>query len=69
MSNLRDLRKRIGLKATELAKMVGTSKANISRWESGTRRLTAEIAVLIDEKTGGRISRHDLRPDIFGEAA
>jgi DNA-binding transcriptional regulator YdaS (Cro superfamily) len=69
MSNLRDLRKRIGLKATELAEMVGTSKANISRWESGTRRLTAEIAVLIDEKTGGRISRHDLRPDIFGEAA
>lgn len=29
--------------------------------------VSAEMAKKLDEATGGAVSRHDLRPDIFGE--
>lgn len=69
MSNLRELREAAGMKQAELAEKLRTSRANVNRWESGARRLTAEIAALIDEKTEGKISKRDLRPDLFGDAA
>ena len=69
MSNLRELREAAGMKQADLAEKLGTSRANVNRWESGVRRLTAEIAVLIDEKTEGKISKRALRPDLFGDAA
>lgn len=33
-----------------------------------TRSISAEMAKAVDEATGGTVSRHDLRPDIFGPA-
>lgn len=57
------------MKQAELAEKLGTSRANVNRWESGARRLTAEIAARIDKETEGRISKRDLLPEVFGEAA
>jgi DNA-binding transcriptional regulator YdaS (Cro superfamily) len=37
-----------------------------SRWENGHRQVPAERVLDIERLTG--ISRHDLRPDVFGPA-
>lgn len=51
----------------ELAKMLGISEPEISRWENGLRKIPAERCRLISTVTG--IPRHKLRPDIFDEEA
>ena len=50
------------------AKLVGVSQAMVSQWMTGARPVSAERAVVIEEKTEGKIRRHDLRPDIFLKA-
>lgn len=51
--------------AEEAAKDVGVTVAMWSRFENGRRRVPAERVLEIEKITG--ISRHDLRPDVFGE--
>jgi DNA-binding transcriptional regulator YdaS (Cro superfamily) len=47
-------------------KLLGISDAQMQRLETGKRPVTAEMAKVIEEKTG--IPRYELRPDIFGPA-
>ena len=48
-----------------LARLLGISPAAISRWR-GT--VPPRRAREIEEKTGGRVTRYDIRPDHFGLA-
>jgi DNA-binding transcriptional regulator YdaS (Cro superfamily) len=50
----------------KLAEAVGCSQQHISLLIRGEVKVTAEIALAIDEATKGEISRRELRPDVFG---
>lgn len=52
----------------ELARRVGVRPQMITNWMDG-KRVTAERAVAIEKATGGKVTRQELRPDLFGEAA
>lgn len=54
-------REKLGLSKTELATLLGTSRANITRWESWERMPRKPLAMII-QKTG--ISARELRPDL-----
>jgi len=47
-----------------LAALVGVSQAAVSKWRLG-RKITAENAVGIEKATKGKVTRKDLRPDVF----
>lgn len=46
-----------------MARLLGTTQASVWRWLNVTRQLPAEHVLTIERET--RISRHDLRPDIY----
>lgn len=48
------------------AKLLGVSASELCRYENGHRRVAAERAIEFERITG--ISRHVLRPDVFGPA-
>lgn len=52
---------------TRLAAAMGCSQQQIS-YLLHAKSITAEMAMSLDEVTDGKVSRHDLRPDIFGPA-
>ncbi len=54
---------------TELAKRHGVSEVSVRAWANGIRRhpCTLEAIETTEQATGGKVTRYDLRPDIFGE--
>ena len=46
----------------QLADLLGVSKASISRWESGRRKVDQELLPKVADRTG--IDPSELRPDI-----
>ncbi|WP_313534521.1 YdaS family helix-turn-helix protein [Haematobacter sp.] len=48
-----------------LADVMGCSQQQIS-YLLNAKSISAEMAKMVDEATGGRVSRHALRPDIYG---
>ncbi|MGQ3674276.1 transcriptional regulator [Xanthobacter sp. TB0139] len=50
----------------KLAQAAGCSQQQISFLLSRARRISAEMALRIEAATDGAVSRHDLRPDVFG---
>jgi hypothetical protein len=59
-------RKGEGRSAEKAAEMAGVTVAMWSRFETGARRIPAERVIEFETLTG--VSRHNLRPDVFGEA-
>lgn len=49
----------------ELARISGLKQPSISRQMSRGKKVPAEWCLPIEQATGGKISRHDLRPDIY----
>lgn len=49
-----------------LASAVDAAPQFVSQWATGRRPVPPKFALAIEEKFG--ISRHDLRPDVFGAA-
>lgn len=50
-----------------LADLVGTTQSQIWYWLSRSKRgVPGEFASKIEDATNGEVTRHDLRPDIFG---
>ena len=48
-----------------LAKAVNAAPQFVSQWVTGRRPVPPKFALAVEAKFG--ISRHDLRPDVFGE--
>lgn len=48
-----------------LAEVIGCSQQQIS-YLRRAKSITAEMALALHAATGGKVSKHDLRPDIFG---
>lgn len=44
-------------------------QAHIWKWLNRAKKLPAEAVLPIEQVTEGAVSRHDLRPDIFGDRA
>lgn len=54
-----------GLSQEAFAKSIGVSQGLVWQWLDGRTRITAERAIEIEKKTGGAITRRDLRPDLY----
>lgn len=52
----------------ELAEALGVHPSLVSQWANGRRPVAAIHAIPIETATGGQVTRHDLRPDVFGPA-
>lgn len=55
-----------GLSQQEFGKLIGVTQSLVSRWYKDSRYVSAEKAVVIEQKTNGKIRRKDLRPDLWG---
>lgn len=51
----------------DLARKLGVSPQAVNQWVKGRRPVPVRLALAIERETG--ISRHDLRPDVFGAKA
>jgi len=54
---------------TKLARAVGVKPSFVSQWLSGQRPVPATRCGAIESATGGKVTREDLRPDVFSSAA
>jgi DNA-binding transcriptional regulator YdaS (Cro superfamily) len=50
----------------ELARRLNVLPQHVHNWRK--RRIPADRCIPIEAATGGVVTRHDLRPDIFGPA-
>jgi DNA-binding transcriptional regulator YdaS (Cro superfamily) len=50
-----------------LADDLGVSPQQVNQWVLGKRPVPANRCLDIERATGGQVTRHDLRPDVFGE--
>lgn len=55
-----------GLRQQDLANELGVDKSRVSRWVSNADPIPPQHVLRVEKLTG--VSRHDLRPDVFGEA-
>lgn len=51
----------------ELAEAVGVSPAAVRHWISGQRQPPPTRCAAIEKFTDGKVTRHALRPDVYGE--
>ncbi len=71
--NLSDYRKERGLSQAALADALTqagskATQALVSQWENGGVTIPVERMAAIEKLTDNLVTRHDLRPDIFGPA-
>lgn len=52
-----------------LAEAIGVTPSFISQLVNGERPIPAERVLAIEHATGGKVTRYQLRPDVFGKAA
>jgi DNA-binding transcriptional regulator YdaS (Cro superfamily) len=52
---------------TALARLIGTKQQNVWQWLYDTGKPMSEHCIAIERATYGRITRYELRPDVFGE--
>jgi TorA maturation chaperone TorD len=49
----------------KLARILGVTQPNVWHWLHKSERVPGEYVLKIEQATGGKISRHDLRPDLY----
>lgn len=49
----------------DLAKQLGVSQGAVSHWVTGRVLPRAQHALLLEQITGGRVRRHETRPDVY----
>jgi len=55
-----------GTKAAAVA--LGVQQALVWQWEKGVRPVPARFCLPIESATAGKVTRHDLMPQVFGPA-
>lgn len=50
---------------TALARALGVQQAHVWNWLNRDKVLPAEYAIPIERATGGAVTRHELRPDLY----
>ncbi|MEF2147761.1 transcriptional regulator [Aquilutibacter rugosus] len=50
----------------ELANRLGLTASAVSQWANGTRPVPPVQCIPIEEATSGKVTRYQLRPDVFG---
>ncbi len=50
---------------TELAQRLGVTQGMVWQWLRGVRRISAEKVLAIESATDGKVSRHEIRPDLY----
>lgn len=50
-----------------LARAIGVKQQHVWNWLHRDCKTPAEHVLAIEKAVGGQVSRHDLRPDVFGE--
>lgn len=50
-----------------LARACGVKQGHVWHWLNKSMRVPAEHALSVEAATGGTVTRHQLRPDIFGK--
>jgi TorA maturation chaperone TorD/DNA-binding transcriptional regulator YdaS (Cro superfamily) len=53
---------------TQLARLLGVKQANVWHWLNKADRVPGEYVLAIEAATGGQVTRHDLRPDLYPDA-
>lgn len=51
----------------EFASKIGRSQSFVSQMLSGMRPVPPVLCIPIEEATEGKVTRYDLRPDVFGK--
>lgn len=66
--NLKDYIRDGGNKTRLIAEACGVTPPAVRHWANGIRRCPPDLETIeaIEEATGGSVTRHDLRPDVFG---
>jgi TorA maturation chaperone TorD/DNA-binding transcriptional regulator YdaS (Cro superfamily) len=54
---------------TQLARLLGVKQANVWHWLNKAERVPGEYVLAIENATGGQVTRHDLRPDLYPDVA
>lgn len=49
-----------------LADAIGVTPQQVNQWVTGDRPVPAKHCIAIEAAAGGAVTRHDLRPDVFG---
>ncbi|HEY7609335.1 MAG TPA: molecular chaperone TorD family protein [Alphaproteobacteria bacterium] len=49
----------------KLARLLGVTQPNVWHWLHKSERVPGEYVLKIEAATGGKVSRHDLRPDLY----
>ena len=52
-----------------LARACGVKQGHVWHWLNKSRSVPANYVLAIEAATGGAVTRHELRPDIFGKTA
>lgn len=53
---------------TQLARLLGVKQANVWHWLKKADRVPGEYVLAIEKATGGEVTRHHLRPDLYPDA-
>lgn len=53
---------------SQLARLLGVKQANVWHWLKKADRVPGEFVLAIETATGGQVTRHDLRPDLYPDA-
>jgi len=60
------LKNSLPAKQADAAKLVNVSQPCIHKWITGKSRPSPKTAVAIERATGGKVTRYQLCPDVFG---
>ena len=55
----------VGGQQSDLARAIGIKPARLWNWLHRDKRLPGEYVLAIEAATEGKVSRHDLRPDLY----
>ncbi len=64
---IKDFLEKQQITVSTFARLLGCHAPDLSRWIRGTRSVPAHWCVAIEQKTGGAVTRKDLRPHDWKE--